>query len=156
MNFYKIRRINFYILVLVTALQMGCQSAPILMIDASVPSRVENKGQQVCSSTPCSIQGYHYRDGYNWGCVKGDDNYLEVFPLSSNEGYRQSKVVYSDCQQVIDVYFDMNSGGLLNVIQKSSDDIESKLSKLQRLKDQGLISDEEYRLKRADIIENYK
>ena len=144
----------FIFLFILTA----CASAPKLLIRSNIPARIEKNGTTVCESTPCEITGMHYRDGYDWGCVRGKDTPLEAFSLEPNAGVRQAKVVRGECEQVVDVFFEMSSGQVINTISQGKIDqtITNKLEELSDLKKRGLISDSEYKIKRKEILDNYK
>jgi hypothetical protein len=97
----------------------SCSQNGILIINASTPSRIERQGIEVCSSTPCKINAYGYKNGFG-ECISGSNTYLEAFPINKKRGYKQSKVVYAECNSYNNIYFDMQSAGAINTIQKSS------------------------------------
>ena len=143
-------------------LLMACQSAPKLDITSSTPARIENGGTTVCTTTPCEITAHHYVRGFG-ECVSGDNNQLEAFPLDTGKGFRQSKQVQSYCGQTTKVFFDMTSAGGVNTVAHSNDEkpgssqsTAEKLKELKELKKQGLISEEEFKQKRIQILEKIK
>ncbi len=151
---------NFIVLILSSFLLVACQHGPMLNIASSAPARIEKNGILACSSTPCRTSGYFYHDPYDF-CVGGADTRLEAFPLNPNDGFRQSKVVSASCDQNVNVFFDMSSGGVVNTIHKSQmsssgNSIAEKLTFLQNLKKKNLISDEEYKAKKREILDSFK
>lgn len=150
---------NFIVLILSSLLLAACQHGPMLNITSSTPARIEKNGVLACSSTPCGTSGYFYRDPYDF-CVGGADTRLEAFPLNPNNGFRQSKVVSASCDQNVNVFFDMSSGGVVNTIHKSQmpsgNPIAEKLTFLQNLKKKNLISDEEYKAKKREVLDSFK
>ena len=148
-----------YFLVVASA-QLAACAGPILKIESTTPARIEADGTPACDSTPCEIGGRHYVDDFG-ACTGGADTRLEAFPIDPNAGYKQSKLVFGGCNAVVPVFFDMNSGGVVNTIQSSSEPkgsasqlLSEKLSILQDLKEKNLISDEEYKLKRMELLDS--
>lgn len=150
----SILRLSFFLILL---LMVGCASGPKLQIRSSIPARIEANGTTVCASTPCEIQGAHYRDGYDAGCVQGKETPLEAFSLEP-KGIRQTKNVRGECGEVTDVFFEMDSGGVVNTVTQNrpSKTTTEKLLELEGLKKRGLISESEFTQLRKEILDNHK
>ena len=112
-NYHKISILGTFIML------TACSQNGILNISASTPSRIERQGIEVCSSTPCQINAYGYKNEFN-ECLSGSNTYLEAFPINKKKGYKQSKVVFAECNSYNNIYFDMQSAEAINTIQKSS------------------------------------
>lgn len=97
------------ILALLIVALSGCASGPKFEITSSTPARIERDGRTVCESTPCSVGGNHFIDGFGLACVRGAYTYLEAFPLDRDSGYTQQKRVWGECNDKGDIYFDMQS-----------------------------------------------
>ncbi len=143
--------------VLMLLLLAACQHGPILKITSNAPARIEKNGVGACESTPCQTGGHFYHDPLVKDlCTSGADNRLEAFPLEPNNGFRQSKVVTASCDQIIDVFFDMSSGGAVNMIggnKMSESSVADKIILLQNLNKKNLISNEEYRSKKKELLD---
>lgn len=143
----------------------SCQAPPKLNVSSSVPARIEKNGVLACYSTPeasCKIHG-SYRAGAFDECLGGGNTRLEAFPLDPETGFKQSKTVTSYCDQNLSVFFDMSSGGIINTIARnpesdnlSNHSISETLELLQSLKKKGLISNDEYKAKKAEVLNNIK
>lgn len=135
----------------------SCASPPKLDIRSDIPVRIEKNGTTVCTSTPCTIEAVHWRDGFDLECVRGADTALEAFSLEPNAGIRQSKTVVGICNESTDVYFEMTSGGVVNTVTQPAAEksITQKLEELNELKKSGLINDAEYNEKRKQVLDSF-
>jgi hypothetical protein len=139
----------------------SCEKGPILHIKSTTPARIEKNGVQVCDSTPCTTGGYFYADPVIPSvCVSGADTRLEAFPLQLNNGFNQSKIVSAECEQTVEVFFDMNSGGIVNTIKQDpelkNESISKKLTLLKDLRKKNLISEQEYKEKKKEILDSMR
>jgi hypothetical protein len=154
----------FIIITLLPAL-VACQAAPILNITSSESALIEKNGIGICSSGPsasCKVTG-SYHIGPFGECVGGANTRLEAFPIDPKAGFKQSKTVAAYCGQNLSVFFDMNSGGVINTIEHNpevynlpSHSISEKLELLQSLKKKGLISSDDYKAKKAEVLNSIR
>ncbi len=110
---------KFFSLACITFLT-SCVSAPMLKITSNIPARIEKNGITICEQTPCEVNANYYTDGYGLGCVGSRQTPLEAFPLANIRGAsRQHKVVEADCGDISNVFFDMNSIGVITTSPQS-------------------------------------
>lgn len=154
---------NFILIALLSFLAAcNFKPSPYLHIRSSTPARIEKNGTIACMSTPCTVVA-NYQMGPYGECINGANTRLEAFPLDSKTGFKQSKVAFASCGWNENVFFDMNSGVMINTVMHnpdstklSNESITGKLEFLQNLKKKGLITNEDYKTKKMEILSNIK
>lgn len=140
-----------------TALLTGC-AGPTFKVTSDSPARIEAEGVTACKTTPCKINGMHYKNGYGQ-CIRGANTHLEAFPLS-NSGTVQSKQIFGDCDKEYSVYFEMSStrgiktyeGNNRSSTKDSKEALKSRLKKLDDLLEDKVISPQEHKNRRQQIL----